>query len=104
MNDESTHGGVRIDPDRAHWTMWGEVDAAVQGDVAILLADHLRDTADEPLTVDLSEVTFIDSGGLRLLYTAAEAKPTPPVLVSAPARVVDLLRLSGVDTMFVLAD
>lgn len=104
MNDEKTFGGVRIDPKRAHWAMWGEVDAAVQQDVALQLADHLRETGDEPLTVDLSKVTFIDSGGLRLLYTAAEIKPTPPVLVDTPTRVLDLLRLSGVDTMFVLAD
>ncbi|SDR86402.1 STAS domain-containing protein [Paraoerskovia marina] len=104
MNDNKTFGGVRVDPTRAHWEMWGEVDAAVQSEVAHVLTDHLLETADEPLTVDLSGVTFIDSGGLRLLYTAAEHKPTPPVLVGAPARVVDLLRLSGVDTLFILND
>jgi anti-sigma B factor antagonist len=82
--------------------MWGEVDGAVQKHVEARLVEHLQETADEPLTVDLGEVTFIDSGGLRLLYTAAETKPTPPVLVGAPARVLDLLRISGVDTMFVL--
>ncbi|PFG41543.1 anti-sigma B factor antagonist [Isoptericola jiangsuensis] len=102
MDDEVTHGGVRIDPDRARWTMWGEVDAAVQTRVAPDLATHLRETADEALTVDLTEVTFLDSGGLRLLYDAASAKPTPPVLVGTPPKVLDLLRLSGVDTLFVL--
>ncbi|WP_402463662.1 STAS domain-containing protein [Isoptericola aurantiacus] len=104
VDDKRTHGGVRVDPARAHWTMWGEVDGAVQKDVADELVRHLEATADETLTVDLGKVTFIDSGGLRLLYTAAETKPTPPVLVDAPTRVLDLLRLSGVDTMFVLAD
>lgn len=102
VNDQLTHGGVRIDPSRAHWAMWGEVDGAVQKRVQADLAEHLRRTGEEPLTVDLAEVTFIDSGGLRLLYTAAETKPTPPRLVDAPGKVLDLLRISGVDTMFVL--
>ncbi|WP_418275338.1 STAS domain-containing protein [Isoptericola jiangsuensis] len=104
VNTEDFHGGVSIDPDRVRWAMWGEVDAAVQSRVEADLGEHLRATADEPLTVDLSEVTFIDSGGLRLLYDAAEAKPTPPVLVGTPGKVLDLLRLSGVETMFVLQD
>jgi anti-sigma B factor antagonist len=100
--DEMIHGGVRIDPERAHWTMWGEVDGAVQKRVEADVADHLRRTAGEPLTVDLAQVTFIDSGGLRLLYTAVESKPSPPVLVDASSRILDLLRLTGVDTLFVL--
>jgi anti-sigma B factor antagonist len=104
VGTEDFHGGVRVDPDRAHWAMWGEVDAAVQGRVETELGDHLRRTADEPLTVDLADVTFIDSGGLRLLFDAAAAKPSPPVLVGAPAKVLDLLRISGVETMFVLED
>ncbi len=104
MDDKLIHGGVRIDEVRAHWVMWGEVDGAVQKRVEAEVADHLRRTAEETLTVDLGGVTFIDSGGLRLLYSAAESKPTPPVLIDAPARVVDLLRISGVDTLFVLKD
>lgn len=104
VDNELTHGGVRIDPARAHWVMWGEVDGAVQKRVEAELAEHLRQTGEEPLRVDLADVTFLDSGGLRLLYTAAEAKPTPPVLVGAPARVLDLLRISGVDRLFVLED
>lgn len=82
--------------------MWGEVDGAVQKNVEARLVEHLQETEDEPLTVNLAEVTFIDSGGLRLLYTAAEMKPTPPVLVGAPTRVLDLLDISGVARMFVL--
>ncbi|GAA4722740.1 hypothetical protein GCM10023216_10090 [Isoptericola chiayiensis] len=104
MKDDKNHGGVRIDPDRAHWTMWGEVDAAVQARDSGRLAAHLRGRVDETLTVDLEQVTFIDSGGLRLLYHAAETTASPPVLVRTPTKVRDLLRLTGVDTMFVLAD
>ncbi|WP_277212631.1 STAS domain-containing protein [Isoptericola croceus] len=104
VDDELKHGGVRIDPDRTHWVMWGEIDGAVQKRVEAELAEHLRQTAEEPLTVDLADVTFIDSGGLRLLYTAVEAKPTPPVLVGAPTRVRDLLRISGVERLFILED
>ncbi|WP_407319778.1 STAS domain-containing protein [Isoptericola halotolerans] len=102
VNDQLTHGGVRIDPSRAHWVMWGEIDGAVQQQVEAEVADHLRRTGEETLTVDLAGVAFIDSGGLRLLCTAAEAKPTPPRLVGAPTKVVDLLRITGVDTLFVL--
>ncbi|MEG3615423.1 STAS domain-containing protein [Isoptericola haloaureus] len=104
VDDQQIQGGVHIDPDRAHWTMWGEVDAAVKKRVGEEIEAHLAATADEPLTVSLADVTFIDSGGLRLLYQAAEAKPTPPVLTGVPDRVLDLLKLSGVDTLFVLAD
>ncbi|ROS75464.1 STAS domain-containing protein [Cellulomonas sp. PhB143] len=105
VDDENAPaGGVRVAPDGVRWEMWGEVDAAVQRRVTDLLGDHLRRTGDETLTVEMSRVTFIDSGGLRLLYTAAETKPTPPVLVGAPDRVVDLLRISGVDGLFVLTD
>lgn len=104
LSDQTPHGGVRIDPDSARWIMWGEVDAAVKNRIGDELEKHLESTADRTLTVDLADVTFIDSGGLRLLYTAAEKSPTPPVLENVPAKVLDLLKLSGVDTLFVLAD
>ncbi|MDO8149910.1 STAS domain-containing protein [Isoptericola sp. b408] len=104
VDDQTPHGGVRFDSDDARWTMWGEVDAAVKKRVGDDLEAHLLATADDPLTIDLAEVTFIDSGGLRLLYMAAEKKSSPPALVNVPTRVLDLLKLSGVDTLFVLAD
>ncbi|MGF0114815.1 STAS domain-containing protein [Promicromonospora sp. Marseille-Q5078] len=104
VDDENCHGGVLLEENPPRWAMWGEIDAAVRGRVADRVAAHLRETGDEHLTVDLGEVTFFDSGGLRLLYAAADAKPTPPVLVRVPGKIRDLLRISGVESMFVLQD
>jgi anti-sigma B factor antagonist len=80
--------------------MEGEVDAAVQArheDTLVRLAQQ----ATERISIDLTAVTFMDSGGLRLLYHAAEGSPEPPVLRCVPDRIQDLLDLSGVATLFV---
>ncbi|GAA1410634.1 hypothetical protein GCM10009600_31290 [Oerskovia paurometabola] len=83
--------------------MWGEVDAAVQdrseGDLVRSL-----ERADGPVTIDLTDVTFMDSGGLRLLYLSLLAGGAAPVLVGVPERIRDLLEISGVLTQFTLVD
>ncbi|MEV7962502.1 MULTISPECIES: STAS domain-containing protein [Oerskovia] len=101
--EHTTQGGVRIDDSGPRWTMWGEVDAAVQdrseGDLVRSL-----ERADGPVTIDLTDVTFMDSGGLRLLYLSLLAGGAAPVLVGVPERIRDLLEISGVLTQFTLVD
>jgi len=94
-----THGDVRVDDDGYLWVMRGEVDAAVQS----RHEDYLRQVAraaDRQIVIDLSDVTFMDSGGLRLLYHAVEGSPEPPVLRGVPESTRDLLELSGVVSLF----
>jgi anti-sigma B factor antagonist len=45
----------------------GEIDMSNAGTFAAALADALRDTTAEPLTVDLTRVDYIDSAGLAVL-------------------------------------
>lgn len=95
------HGDVRVDATGTQWVMEGEIDAAVQArhEDAILAA---LSRAERRLVIDLSEVTFMDSGGLRLLYHAAAGSPEPPVLRGVTDRILDLLELSGVSDLFTI--
>ncbi len=98
-----THGDVRVEDDGYLWVMQGEVDAAVQS----RHEDHLLQLsrlAERRIVIDLSDVTFMDSGGLRLLYHAADGSPQPPLLRGAPERIRDLLDLSGVMSLFTLEE
>lgn len=99
----TTSGDVRTTRGGTRWEMRGEIDAAVQARHEDELL-RLAQSADERIHIDLGGVTFMDSGGLRLLYHAATAGAGTPVLVNVPHRVLDLLELSGVDSLFELAD
>lgn len=93
------HGDVRAEDDGSIWIMEGEIDAAVQArreDELLQLAQQ----ASRRIVIDVSAVTFMDSGGLRLLYHAAERSPEPPLLRGVPDRIQDLLDLSGVSPLF----
>jgi anti-anti-sigma factor len=50
--------------------LMGELDASNVGDVSILLDEEILRGGN--LTIDLSELTFVDSMGVGLLATAAE--------------------------------
>ncbi len=97
---QPTTGGIRIERDGAHWVMWGEVDAAVaeatEREVDAALSRH------STVSLDLSRVTFMDSGGLRLLYLAAASCEQPPRIAGAPENVRDLLDLANVTDLFEL--
>lgn len=96
-----THGDVRVEDDGYLWVMRGEIDAAVQS----RHEDHLKQVAraaDRQIVIDLSDVTFMDSGGLRLLYHAVEGSPRPPLLRGVPERTHDLLELSGIVALFTI--
>ena len=93
------HGEVRIEDGGALWIMTGEIDAAVQTQVEDMLADTPASGA-RRVVVDVSGVTFMDSGGLRLLYRAASVFPERPLLRGVPGHVRDLLELTGVAPLF----
>lgn len=97
------NGDVVTTRDGTRWEMRGEIDASVQARHEDELV-RLAQAADERIHVDLGAVTFMDSGGLRLLYHAATAGSGTPLLVHVPHRVRDLLELSGVAELFELED
>ncbi len=85
-------------------TVKGELDIAT----APALADQLRGLLADGtcrLTVDLSEMTFIDSTGLATLVWALRAarEGDGDIVLHAPQRCVrKVLEISGADRLFVL--
>jgi anti-anti-sigma factor len=94
--DRVPQGGIDLSDDA--WSLWGEVDQAVvrrvEGPVRQYL-DHVRGA----LRVDTSRVTFLDSSGLRLLWSAVP-RVDRVVLVGISPTTQDLLELTGTLGMF----
>jgi anti-sigma B factor antagonist len=63
---------VMPDGDRAKVTPFGEIDLATAGEVEAQLAPLWNDGLRE-VVLDLSQVTFIDSSGLRVVVEAGQA-------------------------------
>ncbi|PJI94455.1 STAS domain-containing protein [Luteimicrobium subarcticum] len=101
MTGPST-SGVRVEQDGAHWVMWGEIDAAAIAPVKDAIDDAMSRHA--TFSLDLGDVTFMDSAGLRVLYLAATTATEPPRLVGTPASVRHLLEIAGVTDLFALTD
>ncbi len=70
----------------------GEIDLATKDALHTALAPLLA--GERPLVVDLSQVTFIDCSGLRVLQTA-HVKRGRFAVVAPSAEVTRLLELSG---------
>lgn len=84
----------------------GEMDLANAADVEreLLRAESTNATK---IVVDLSELTFMDSTGIRLLITAharSRAGGDRLALVRPPARVFRVLCIAGVDELLPFAD
>ena len=86
---------VRPDPPSQRIRLSGEIDLAVYDQTLDLLVDA---AGTGEVLVDLSEVTFIDSSGLRALIAAANVVPLS--LTAVPDRVEQVLRLAGLDDFF----
>jgi anti-anti-sigma factor len=70
---------LHIDPTDRGYRLEGELDLATSQDLLVAIRDRLG--GDEPLTLDFSGVTFMDSSGLRALLEAARDRETDDVLV-----------------------
>jgi anti-sigma B factor antagonist len=84
----------------------GEVDLSQADNVDRELA-QAEESAPHVLVVDLREVSFMDSTGLRLLLGALRrAKPAGRrlVIVRGQEQVRELFRVAGLDTVFELVD
>jgi len=84
-----------------HLALRGRLDTAGVGQVDLRFTAHTVPRA-KPLLVDISEVTFLASIGLRMLLTVAKAlnnRGAKTVLLSPQPAVRDVLSLSGLDQL-----
>jgi len=84
----------------------GEMDLANAPDVERELI-RVEATNATKIVIDLSELTFMDSTGIRLLITAHARSRTDGdrlLLVRPPARVFRVLTIAGVDGLLPFAD
>jgi anti-sigma B factor antagonist len=90
-----------------HYRLRGELDIAVSREVCQDLR-AARVQGRGPVVVDLSEVTFIDSSGLRALLLSASdgdaPSESPFVLAHASQAVRDILEMTGAIGMLTVVD
>lgn len=82
----------RREPGAAVIRLRGELDLAGAPRLAEAVREQARDG--EPVVLDMSEVTFIDSTGVRTLLDAARAVDVPLALLAPSHRVVRVLELT----------
>ena len=83
----------------------GEFDLDCQTAWTVALDEACRD-ADRRVTIDLGEVTFIDSSGLRLLLEArrgAEIHRVVLELVNVPSCIARVFEIAGLVDVFAVA-
>ena len=92
---------------RGGWTVVavsGELDA----DTVPVLSDRLEESTGANVVVDLSDVTYLDSAGLRILFTLAgrlrTLQTTLEVLVPVSSPVRRAVELSGLEPFVRLRD
>jgi len=100
--------GFRVDTDRDG----GDVVVRLQGELDMATTpalfrslDTVMDTRPQTLALDLSELTFVDSSGLRVLITSsrrAGGQGCSFVLRSPQRAVLKALRLTGMDRLMVI--
>lgn len=95
--DDARRGEVlriesRREPGAAVIRLRGELDLAGAPRLAEAVRDEARDG--DPVVLDMSEVTFIDSTGVRTLLDAARAVDVPMALLAPSHRVVRVLELT----------
>lgn len=84
-------------------TARGEIDASTARGLAAALDDVLDTAPAVTLTVDLGDVSFLDSTGLGVLVKAkkrAEAGGGDIVLANVPDRIVRILEITSLTQVF----
>jgi anti-anti-sigma factor len=99
--------GIEWAGDAVHLHVRGELDISV-GDALVERVQALSVSSARVALVDLAEVTFIDSSGLRALLAAQNAADDLDdfeVLLIRPAQVVrDVMAITGTDRLLRLHD
>jgi len=87
-------GGVRLEERGSLWSCWGEVDAVVwrrcRDELDIQAADHGQ------IALDLSDVTFLDTSGLRIVLLAIQTSRRPPRILGVSQWAHDVISLCGI--------
>ncbi|BDZ43273.1 hypothetical protein GCM10025865_25720 [Paraoerskovia sediminicola] len=81
--------------------LWGEVDGALRLQASQVLASLV--TRHEPVEIDASEVTFMDSTGIAFMLQISSLgrdEEFPVTLLAAPAVVTDVLAMIGASDLF----
>jgi anti-sigma B factor antagonist len=89
-----------------HVALRGRLDTTAVGDVELKFTGYTVPSG-KPLLLDMSEVTFLSSLGLRMLLTVAKAldrRGAKMVLLSPQPLVRDILSLSGFDQLIAVHD
>ncbi|MDT4922375.1 MAG: hypothetical protein QOG01_88 [Pseudonocardiales bacterium] len=101
---------VHVQVERTGDAVWivvsGEIDLATAEDLKGVGLRALSDPACRSLTFDLSDVAFMDSTGLGILVdlrNAARPEQSPIRLHHPSPRVLEVLKLTGMDTVFEIA-
>ena len=92
---------ARADDDGVNIQLLGELDMATAPRLGRVL-DEALDTMPDTVRLDLSELTFLDSTGIRVLMTASRRArdQSCSVILHAPrAHVLRTLKLTGVDRL-----
>ena len=77
----------------------------LKGDLDLASAAKASEVLSEGFDVlDLSELVFLDSSGLRVLLQASQDRDPVPVLRGVSGQVKRILELSGVARMFVIEE
>lgn len=95
------------DTDSCTLALTGEVDLAVAPDLVELGTVSIDEPTTKTLFIDLAAVTFIDStgiGALVQLHNVAEAADKQFTLYRVPARVAQVLTISGLGNFFQIED
>lgn len=84
----------------------GRIDAARAPELEAVI-DDLRSKGNKNLVLDMSEVEFVSSSGLRVMLTARKAaqKAGGDLFIAQPSqRVKDTLDIAGLDVIFTSYD
>jgi len=97
---------IRSDDDISHVALIGRMD---QNGVSQVETKFLASTASrqKPALVDMTEVTFVVSLGIRMLLSAAkslQANGSKLALLNTQPLVAETLRLAKLDEVFLLVD
>ncbi|MDX6696751.1 MAG: anti-sigma factor antagonist [Solirubrobacteraceae bacterium] len=99
--------GIEWSGDAVHLHVRGELDVARGGDL-VERVEALTDSSARVFLIDLSEVSFIDSSGLRSLLAAQravhEVEGLEVLLVRPPRVVRDVMALTGADRLLRVGD
>ena len=108
MDEPIAQLDVERDGDRVIASVAGDIDLSNAADVGRMLTGTLASRSAIELILDLRDVTYIDSQGLRMLHQVAsrlDAADVTMQVVAPPASVAgDVIRLTGLARFVQLVD